>query len=508
MLPIVQRELQTAARNSRLYSWRILSGAAVLLTILLLVVAFGRRAAASTFTGLSFLALLLCLAEGVRKTADTISFEKREGTLGLLFLSTLTGSDIVLGKLTSATIRSLSTLLSFVPILAVTLLMGGTTGGEFWRTILVLILALLMSLSLCLCLSAITRDGALIASIVFLSALSTLPFASAFNTAAAEWIMPINPQWALRSAADDYYSMSPWSYWRGIAYLCLITITSLCAASYVVPRAWQDREVKAKSNHARASKLPENLRSGHRAMLNQNPVMWLMFRPHGHSQFRRFIYATVALIVLSSAVILYLAQGIIDSEFALISPILGLAAIVLVSTVRAARATTQNFSEARSNGALELMLSTPLKVRDILNGQWLALRADLQPAALVAAGLALIILILPIALGELAPLFWIVKSMLEAAMGIATVAVFGVWMGLTSKTNGRAFFKTVALAFVAPYAILCIPTLVIQLVLMLLALDKVHVHFRRFVAERYLANPSLLTAIASSGPNTPPVIRK
>ena len=52
-----------------------------------------RRAAVGrmAYNVLSYLALAVCLLEGVRQTADCVSEEKREGTLGLLFLTDLKG---------------------------------------------------------------------------------------------------------------------------------------------------------------------------------------------------------------------------------------------------------------------------------------------------------------------------------------------------------------------------------------------------------------------------------
>ena len=43
------------------------------------------------FTYLSWLAFIYCLVEGARTAADCLSQEKREGTLGLLFLTDLRG---------------------------------------------------------------------------------------------------------------------------------------------------------------------------------------------------------------------------------------------------------------------------------------------------------------------------------------------------------------------------------------------------------------------------------
>ena len=53
------------------------------------------KALYTTLTGFAF---GLCLLAGVLLTADCLSEEKREGTLGLLFLTDLKGYDVVLGK--------------------------------------------------------------------------------------------------------------------------------------------------------------------------------------------------------------------------------------------------------------------------------------------------------------------------------------------------------------------------------------------------------------------------
>ena len=50
------------------------------------------------FTVLNAIAFIFCLLAGVFLTADCLSEEKREGTLGLLFLTSLKGYDVVLGK--------------------------------------------------------------------------------------------------------------------------------------------------------------------------------------------------------------------------------------------------------------------------------------------------------------------------------------------------------------------------------------------------------------------------
>ena len=73
---------------------------------------------------------MYCLLSGVWFTADCLSEEKREGTLGLLFLTDLKGYDVVLGKLVATSLNGLYAVLAAVPILALPLLMGGVAPGE------------------------------------------------------------------------------------------------------------------------------------------------------------------------------------------------------------------------------------------------------------------------------------------------------------------------------------------------------------------------------------------
>src|SRR5512145_1105353 len=92
-----------------------------------------------TFWGLSVLALAYCLYAGRHATADCLSQEKREGTLGLLFLTDLKGYDVVLGKLAATSLNGLYCLVGILPVLAVPLLLGGVSYPEFWRMVLVLV---------------------------------------------------------------------------------------------------------------------------------------------------------------------------------------------------------------------------------------------------------------------------------------------------------------------------------------------------------------------------------
>ena len=195
-----------------------------------------------------------------------------------------------------------------------------------------------------------------------------------------------------------------------------------------------------------------------------------------------------------------------DIELAFPVATVALVAVVLATSVHVTRLTTRNFFEARHNGALELILSTPMKVKDILNGQWLAIRADLFPAMIVFAILSIIVFSFSLVFGESGLAVIVGTLLVQAVITVATLAALGIWMGLKAKSPGRAFIATFVFGFIAPHLFLCIPAFVIQGVVLLIALDKVQVDFRRMLAEQYLATPSL-ASIASAPPNTPPVLR-
>jgi ABC-type transport system involved in multi-copper enzyme maturation permease subunit len=123
-LPIVRRELTVAGRQPWTYHTRVV--AAVLLTLLGAVILGttgnnGPGGAAQlpmlAFKLLSSTAFAGCLLGGIILSADSISAERRSGTLGLLFLTPLGGFDVGSGKLAASGIQGLCGLLGILPIL-------------------------------------------------------------------------------------------------------------------------------------------------------------------------------------------------------------------------------------------------------------------------------------------------------------------------------------------------------------------------------------------------------
>src|SRR5437773_146583 len=178
VLPVVARELRIAARKRSNFWLRVAAAlAAMILGSGFMAFSTVRGVGAATLGGvlfgvLTWLALAAALSAGLFFTSDCLSEEKREGTIGFLFLTDLRGYDVVFGKLLATSLRGFYSLLAVLLILAVTLLMGGVTGAEFWKTALALVNALFLSLAAGLFVSAISRDSQkALAATLFLLAL-------------------------------------------------------------------------------------------------------------------------------------------------------------------------------------------------------------------------------------------------------------------------------------------------------------------------------------------------
>src|SRR5512135_1886976 len=161
-LPIVAREMRVAARRPGTY-W-VRSGAVLPVQIigtwffLMNSRLTPQDIAMGLFCILTATAVLYCLLSGVWFTADCLSEEKREGTLGLLFLTDLKGYDVVFGKLVASSVNGFYGVLAVVPILALPLLLGGVTSGEFGRMAMVVVNTLFFSLTLGVWASAMSRS--------------------------------------------------------------------------------------------------------------------------------------------------------------------------------------------------------------------------------------------------------------------------------------------------------------------------------------------------------------
>ncbi|MEO7678773.1 MAG: ABC transporter permease, partial [Verrucomicrobiota bacterium] len=131
ILPILFRELRAEARHPINYTLRMI-GAAIF-TLLLGTFLWDddvKQSGDTVFRALSLIVFCGIWIAVPPLTADCLSREKREGTLGLLFLTPLKPIEIILGKGMIHAVRSLTLILAVIPILTVPFVLGGITAAN------------------------------------------------------------------------------------------------------------------------------------------------------------------------------------------------------------------------------------------------------------------------------------------------------------------------------------------------------------------------------------------
>jgi ABC-type transport system involved in multi-copper enzyme maturation permease subunit len=461
-LPIVGRELRVAARRRSSYWTRtgLALGAIAVGVFLYLanVDAAPQFLARRIFLGLCALCMLFCLHAGRRSTADCLSQEKREGTFGLLFLTDLKGYDIVLGKLAAKSLTGFYGLLAIFPVLAVPILLGGVTSGEFWRGVLVLGDAFSFSLAVGIFASALTRKArsAMGANLLLLVVVLLLPGACGWLLAGClpshkfyyESLLSC-PVYSLYLCDDSIFRWNKGIFWCSVGIVHALTWLLFFLACWIVPHSWQDKP-KPTSEPARFS-----AQGAYRTrLLNRNPFYWLASRARYK---QRLVWAVVGFLCFwwiwaqLQFGMIWLNPGVSGTNIAVM--IMLNLALKLWVPVEACRP----LGEARQSGAFELLLSTPLTVQDILHGQWLALRRlFLGPALLgCAAALGFLFLAVQNSNGDQSVLLtaWIAGLILFAA-DIAALGWASMYAALTTNNPNQAVVATVSRILLAPSVLL------------------------------------------------------
>ncbi len=465
-LPIVERELRVAARRRGTYWTR--TGIALLGTGIgttTFIITLGSLSPQQTgkfiFQGLSAFLMLYCLAYGRRATADCLSAEKREGTLGLLFLTDLKGHDVVLGKLVATSMGGFYGLLAVLPVLSVCLLLGGITSGEFWRMALVLVDTFLLSLGIGILGSALTRDfrRAMAANFLLLLLIVGVPAACASLLAyflpSHRWIPGLLfacPPYAFYLSFDGPYGLERWHYWAAVGVIHGVTWMLVAAASWVVPLAWQDQPIRSRRNwwhelwhrwnFGEASKRPVFRRQ----LLEINPFYWLASRAR--------LKPVHVWTFLGFMTVWWLVGWATSGSMWFDEVELLLTALMLnfAFKVWMAIEAGQELADDQKSGAVELLLSVPLSVSEILHGQLLALRRQFLKPLLLVMGLELVFMA---ALYSRSGTWEPILSWLAMLVIVITdlFALIGVAMlqALTARSHNHATISTLLRVLVLPW---------------------------------------------------------
>lgn len=467
-LPIVDRELRIASRKPVTYWSRLGAGilalliAGCLIAIHELVPSGGRMDVGKIlFNVLGWLTFGGCCLAGVFLTADCISEEKRDGTLGLLFLTDLRGYDVVLGKLLATSLQAFYGVLAVFPLLALPLLMGGVAGLQFTKAMLAIINGLVFSLTAGVIISTLQRDPqqSMKVALLVIAALLGVPLlldAWAYSSGGKPFqpvFSLISPLWPFLQSTSVVGS----HFWESLAISHSLAWIFFGLASWITPKVWHEKATPEKSSWSQrlkygSTRYRARLRS---KWIDQNPVSWVAMRERWQGiLFKGTLGFMVALFVFLS--------WKFDAMLGFLAIPLGGFLHLLVHIWIATQA-SRFFVEARQTGALELLLSTPLEGGEIVRGQGKALvqmfllpmvvvtllqvsmavyqTGNLAAAATVPAG--------NFALDHYM-LIQVISNTIAFITGCIALGWFGMWAGLTSKKPSTATLKTYAFVQILP----------------------------------------------------------
>jgi len=484
-LPVVERELRSASRKWGTYlvrSWVALTVIGISTWIVLMNKDEPPREVAQIlYYAITGGALLYCTLIGVRATADCISEEKREGTLGLLFLTDLKGYDVVLGKLVANSLNGFYGLAAVFPVVAVVLMMGGITVAQIARVSVVLLNTMFFSVCLGMFASACSRSGkkaitfTLLLVMFFTGIIPALAALAAWkfefgNFQEWEFLMWTTPAYSYLAAQElPMRLISPGGFLSSVLTIHVIAWISLLLACRVAPRSWQDNPAGVRKIRWRERwknwgyGAPESRATFRRRLLDANAFFWLAARDRLKPT---WVWTFLGLCGCAWV------WGLVKFERDWLNGGIYVATAFGLNSVLKnwfAQEAARQLSEERNAGSLELLLSTSLTVREILHGQAMALRRQfLGPVLLVLiANLAM----MRACLSEAGPeesfgwiALWISYFMLIFLADLIALYWVGMWMGLVSKNPKRAYSDTIGRVLAVPWVIFALFMLMMVLV--------------------------------------------
>ncbi len=484
ILPIAERELRVAARRQATYWLRFSLPCGLLVIAAWIFLASSRQSQREVgqiiFYMLTGSLTMYALTAGLRSTADCLSEEKRDGTLGLLFLTDLRGYDVVIGKLLANSLSVFYGVLAVLPILAIPLLLGGVAGVEFGRLALVLVNTLFFSLCAGMLASALCQNARVAVATtlgLILLVAAGAPALGMLEWKLRNWQGNYTFQFLVPSPVYSYFSGVDVMFKRGFGagFYWSVGCVNLCGwlflalASWIVRSRWQDKPATVRAlrwNEGVQGVLNGDAATRHdfrTRLLNQNAFFWLASRPRSRAYW--------SWVPLGLAAVAW-AWGYYKVGDEWLHPGMYIATAFFLSVVIKALIGAEagrRMLEDRKVGAMELLLATPLSVRDILRGQQLALLRQFGGPVAVMFVVDFIMLLAGLNEHQMSSQerpYWIWVGLAGMVMFVAdAIALYwmGMWLGLAVKNPKHAFGAAVAPILTLPWVGVALVMTVISL---------------------------------------------
>lgn len=339
-------------------------------------------------------------------TVDSISREKRDGTLGLLFLTHLKGRDVVLGKLAAAMTLFLAGAVGATPILTLPILMGGIQLSQALHLLASLLNAMLFAASAGLFASSISykkEKSAVIAMFIVLFFCGIIPLIvlgcrKRGMLEEAYILQFFTPLYGPELAMGAITGVQVGFFWTSFAIILAISLLLLAAASFITPRTWQQRAKEPLLKRLTQRYAVWTLRTVQsrsalgRELLDRNAYEWLAARQLSAAH-KAWMFIVGAILVSAALILNFIRHN--DTAAVLITVAVPTAYILQMSIkVRVGGHACDRFANDCETGAMELLLCTPLTIREMIAAEFRTLRRHyfwplLTVAALLFVALAL-----------------------------------------------------------------------------------------------------------------------
>jgi ABC-type transport system involved in multi-copper enzyme maturation permease subunit len=357
--PLIVRELRAEARRGNTYWLRSL--AAALLTALFVWTALNLQGSTQVgpilFDALSRGLVIAVIAIVAGITADSISREKREGTLGLLFLTPLRAHDVVIGKSLLHGLRAVALFMSVVPIVGLPFLMGGIPISSVIQFACALPAAVFIAVAGGIIASVRSREW--IESIVW-AELFAFGFVAFFFT--AQYLLLGTFMWIYHMRTPPRWLTDWWiiAVPLGILFSVVVLILALFYASRRLRKTWQDEANETESWWVKLFSTSEFWRTAFKwdtkKARDRNPIAWL----------QEYNWSS-RLIKWGWCILLFLAQWRLMLGWRQFMDYqMNLYRLVAFGIAFSAAA---SFRRERQTGALELLLVTPVSAAQLIFGR-------------------------------------------------------------------------------------------------------------------------------------------
>ncbi|HEX5221756.1 MAG TPA: ABC transporter permease [Verrucomicrobiae bacterium] len=404
--PLIERELRTAWRKRRLHRTLLWGTAACAgVTALFLLFSEGGRIWGRSLNLLLFLAGLFIISRVPSYTVGIFTEDRRNQTLGLLFLCGINSTALFVSKTLGSALVSFNRLLLLYPFLAVSFLSGGLSVEQFVGTAVSLPVLLFFVISVCTLASVLCQEEStamFVASAVGAVLCLTTPLIyvlsrlSGGTTAFVQQLLALSPARPAYLAFKQVPAGTAGEFWQATAISIFWSGLMFVIAGFVLSRAWQDKPevILQGSRRARLRDLLHGDAAWRRNRFERweaiNPFVWLAMRD-------RWL-VTLAWIVIGTVLTVWLVACLLWPKTWLSPSSMFLTALFLNYSFNwlSVFAAAKTIGENRRSGGLELLLTTPLNHLDIVRGQLVALREQFRPVAFCVLGFELILLVVGI----------------------------------------------------------------------------------------------------------------